>query len=234
MIPRPPPDVPGPAMTLDDTTPMGSSTALTFIKPKRDRMKVYPAASVNKCSTNAPPDATPLAERINANKPHALATLQPPLHVPGTYGHATHHAFHQGARARNSILLAEDIRPGTPERTRLGSSFRSIERVRLDATNLQRARSPMLPPPVPVPAPATRQPRSADAIDPVINREVPHNVGTMTLTEDGCEQILSEREEQNEEQSVSHISRSDHLYTLDNLPAGVWVHYWREAANDGV
>ena len=230
MVPRPPADVPGPAMTLDDTTPMGSSTALNFIKPKRDRMKVHPAASVNKCSTNAPPDATPLAERINANKPHTPATLQSPLHVPGTYGHATHHAFHHGARGRNSILLADDIRPGTPERTRLGSSFRSIERLRLDATNLQRARSPMLPPPVP----ATRQPRSADAIDSIINREVPHDVGTMTLTEDSCEQILPEREEQNEEQNVSRISRSDRIYTLDSLPAGEWVHSWREVTNDRV
>ena len=213
MVPRPLADVPGPAMTLDDTTPIGSSTALTFIKPKRDQTKVHPAASVNRCSTNAPPDAAPLAARINANKPHALATSQSPLHVPGTYGQATHHAFHHGARGRSSTLLAEDIRPGTPERTRLGSSFRSIERFRLDTTNLQRARSPMLPPPVP--ASATRQPQSTDAIDSVINHEAPHNVGGMTLTEDSGDQILSEREEQNEEQNVRRISRTDRIgYTL--------------------
>jgi hypothetical protein len=74
-------DVPGPTMTLDDTTPMGSSTALTFIKPKRDGTKVHPAASVNKSPTNPLPDATPLAERINANKPHAFAVSQSPLPV---------------------------------------------------------------------------------------------------------------------------------------------------------
>lgn len=232
MVPRPLADVPGPAMTLDDTTPMGSSTALTFTKPKRDRTKVHPAANVNKSPTNALPDATPLAERINANNPHAHATLQSPIHVPGTYGHVTQHAFRHGARGRTSTLLAEDIRPGTPERTRLGSSFRSIERVRLDATNLQRARSPMLPPPVP--ASATRQPQSTDANDSVIDHEVPHNVGTMTLTEDSGEQILSEREERDEEQNVSRISRSVRVYTLDNLPVGEWVHSWRDATNDRV
>lgn len=214
-------------MTLDDTTPMGSSTALTFIKPKRDRTKVHPAASVNNGSTNALPDTTPLAERINANKPHAFATPQSPLPVPGTYGsktcgptveHVTHHASHPGGRSRNSLLLAEDIRPGTPERTRPGSSFRSIGRLRLDATSLQRARSPMLPPPVP--SSTTRQPQSTDTIDPLINHEVPHNAESVTLTEGSGEQHFPERQEQNEEQNVSRVSQLDRVYTLDNLPAG--------------
>jgi len=228
MVPRPPTDEPGPAMTLDDTdtTPMGSSTALSFIKPKRDRPKFHPAPSVNKGSTDAPPDAPTLGERINANKPHAFATSQSPLPVPGTYGsrtcaqaveHATH-AFHHGGRGRNSILLAEEIRPGTPERTRLGGSFRSVDRLRLDATTFQRARSPMLPPPVP--ASAIRQPQPADTIDPVINHEVPYDAETVTLTEDSGEQDLPESLGLNEEQNVSRTARLGRVYTLDNLPAG--------------
>src|SRR5258708_10656485 len=126
MFPCLPTDVPGPTTNLDDNAPMGSSTALTFVKPKKDRAKVHPAASVNKSSTNVPPDATPLAGRINANKPHAFAS-------PGMYGseacappieHVAHRAFHHRGRGRNSHLLAEDIRPGTPEHLRLGSCFR--------------------------------------------------------------------------------------------------------------
>ena len=214
-------------MALDDTTPMGSITALTFVKSKRDRTKYHPAASVNKSSTDAPPDAAiPLAERINvnANKPHAFATSHP---IPGTHGskigalgveHVTHRAFHHGVRGRNSVLLAEDVRPGTPERTHLGGSFRSIERLRLGATNRQRACSPMLPPPVP--ASATRQAQSADANDYVINHEVPRSAGTVTLSEVNHDQSLPEREEQNEEQNVGPISQLDRVYTLDNLPAG--------------
>lgn len=219
MVPRPPADVPGLATTLDDTTPMGSSTALTFVKPKRDRTKVHPAESVNKSSTNTPPDATPLAERINSNKPHAFVSSQSPFPVPGTYGsktcalpveHVAHRALGRGRK------LAEDIRPRTPERTRLESSFRPIGRLRLDATNLQRARSPMLPPPVP--ASATRQPQSADASDSVINHET--NAEPVILTNDSGEDTLPERETQNEEPNVSRICWSDRVYTLDNLFAG--------------
>ena len=222
MIPCPPIDVSGPATNFDDSTPMGSSTALTFVKPKKDRTKSRPAGSVNKSSTNAPPDATPLAERINATKPHAFARSQSPLPVPGMYGsetcappieHGTHRAFHLGGRGRNSHLLAEDIRPGTPERTRLGTSFRSIERLRLDAANLQRARSPMLPPPVP--ASAARQPQpqpqSADASDPVINLNVPHSAEVLALTENSGERNISERDE---DQNVSWICWSDRVLPL--------------------
>ena len=222
MIPCPPIDVPGPATNIDDTTPMGSSTALTFLKPKKDRTKAQPAANVNKSSTNAAPNSTPLAERINANKSHAFVSSHPPLPVQGMYGpetcappidHPPHRAFHHGGRGRNSHLLAENIRPGTPEHMRLGSSFRSIERLRLDAANLQRVRSPMLPPPVP--ASAARQPQPADANDSVINLDVPNSAGAVALTENSGERTVSEREEQN----VSRICRSIRVF-LDNFPAG--------------
>lgn len=212
MIPRPPADGPGLATTPDDT-PMGSSTALTFVKPKRDRTKAHPAASVNKSSTDEPPDATPLAERINSNKPHTFVSPQSPFPVPGTYGSQTralpvdpvaHRAFHYRGRGRK---LAEDIRPRTPERRRLGSSFRPIGRLRLDVTNLQRARSPMLPPPVP--ASATRQPQSADASDSIINHEF--SAEPVILTEDSGENTLPN---QNEEQNVSQICWSDRVYIL--------------------
>jgi len=199
-------------MTLDDSTPMGSSTALNFIKPRRDRTKALPAVSVNNGPTNAPPNAAPLAERINANKPHALVSSQSPSHVPGgTYGsttcappveHVPHRASHHG---RKSMLLAEHIHPGTPERTRLGGSFRSIERLRLDTSNLQRARSPMLPPPVP--ASATRQTQPADTSGFVINHEAHYNTGAVTLTGDSDEHTPSESEQQNQQQNVSRTRR---------------------------
>jgi hypothetical protein len=230
MSSHPPADVPGPGPTtaLDDDTPMGSSTALTFVRPKKDRTEARPAVTVPKSSTDAPPDATPLAERINANKPHTFASHQSPFPVPGTSSsktralpveHTTNRAFYHGGRGRNSNLLAEEIRPRTPERTRLGRSFRSVDRLRLDPTNLQRARSPMLPPPVP--ASATRQPQFADASDCIVNRDVPHNAEVVTLTGDSGKHALPESEEQNEEQNVGGIFRSDRVYTLDGLLAGV-------------
>ena len=212
MISGPPTDVPGPTTNLDDA-PMGSSTPLTFVKPKKDRTKARPAASVNKSSTNAPPDAAPLAERINANKPHAFALSQPPHPAPGVYGsdtgapaieHPPHRAFHHRGRGRNLHLLAEDTRPGTPEHMRLGTSFRPIERLRLDAANLPRARSPMLPPPVP--ASAARQSQLTDASESVISLEAPHSAGVVALT---GERPCPDREEQNEEQNASQICWSD-------------------------
>ena len=212
MIPGPPTDVPAPTTNLDDA-PMGSSTPLTFVKLKKDRTGARPAASVNKSSANTPPDAAPLAERINANKPHAFAPSQPPLPAPGVYGsetgappieHAPHRAFHHRGRGRNLHLLAEDTRVGTPEHMRLGTSFRPIDRLRLDAANLPRARSPMLPPPVP--ASAGRQPQLTNASESVISFEAPHSAVVVTLT---GERPCPDREEQNEEQNVSQICWSD-------------------------